>query len=83
MDEKEYYEIEDTGPSKKVSSVKTIKRLESTEKTILEWIPAYYCEMTVLKSNVIDENFSREVYERLYKQKGHLLWKKMKIYKEL
>lgn len=36
----------------------------------LEWIPAYYCEMWVLKSPYATEEFTHEVTQEIFKYKG-------------
>lgn len=51
-------------------SVGAIAGISGEDAETLEWIPAYYCEMWILKSPYATDEFIHEVTQEIYKKKG-------------
>ena len=72
MGKKKYHVIEEDDGDKKdiTDSVGAITRNIGGNADTLEWIPAYYCEMWILKSDHANEKFIHEVTQEIFKIKG-------------
>ncbi len=51
-------------------SVGAVAGISGEDAETLEWIPAYYCEMWILKSHHATDEFIHEVTQEVYKKKG-------------
>jgi membrane protease subunit (stomatin/prohibitin family) len=51
-------------------SVSAVAGISGEDAETLEWIPAYYCEMWILKSHHATDEFIHEVTQEIYKKKG-------------
>ena len=74
MGKKKVFAIEKSDGDKEdiTDSVGAIAGISGEDANTLEWIPAYYCEMWILKSPYATEEFIHEVTQEIYKEKGWL-----------
>ncbi len=64
------FEKTDRDEEEITDSVSRVSCVSGEDADTLEWIPAYYCEMRILKSPYATEEFINEITQEIYKKKG-------------